>query len=612
MAEKNLNSRIVHKHDIEVNWSKATNFIPKIGEIIVYDPDENHAAARVKIGDGVKTVVELAFIDDAAKAALFKEIDMVDEKVDALSELVGNTSVQEQIDAEIAEWVGDKTVAEQISAAVAEKADIEHTHSEYVNQNAFGKITVGSTTIAADTAIDTLTLVAGSNVTITPDATNDKVTIAATDTVYTHPTTSGNKHIPSGGSSGQILRWSADGTAVWGADNNTTYSAATTSAAGLMSAADKTKLNGIATGAEVNQNAFSNIVVGSTTIAADSKTDSLTLVAGSNVTLTPDATNDKVTIAAKDTTYSVATGFADGLMSIADKAKLVATNIAYGTCSTAAATAAKVITISGNTNWALAAGSMITVKFTYTNSASNPTFNVNETGAKKVWYNTALITTSNLGYAGTANRPMNFVYDGTQYVFVGWSYDANSTYSNASLGQGYGTCDTAEATVAKVVTLSSYALTTGGIVSVKFTNAVPASATMNINSKGAKAIYYKGAAIPAGIIKAGDVATFIYSTNYHLISIDSVPSLDRLGLTATATELNYIDGVTSSVQTQLNNKAPKSHNQAASTITAGTFAGAVVAQTSSQTPATSLLRNSKLVPEETDPVNNGEICWTYE
>lgn len=97
MAEKNLNSRIVHKHDIEVNWSKATNFIPKIGEIIVYDPDENHAAARVKIGDGVKTVIELAFIDDEAKAALFKEIDMVDEKVEALGQLVGNVSVPEQI-----------------------------------------------------------------------------------------------------------------------------------------------------------------------------------------------------------------------------------------------------------------------------------------------------------------------------------------------------------------------------------------------------------------------------------------------------------------------------------------------------------------------------------
>ncbi len=60
----------------------------------------------------------------------------------------------------------------------------------------------------------------------------------------------------------------------------------------------KNKLDGIATGAEVNQNAFSNVKVGSTTVAADSKTDTLELVAGSNVTLTPDATNDKVTIAA--------------------------------------------------------------------------------------------------------------------------------------------------------------------------------------------------------------------------------------------------------------------------------------------------------------------------
>ena len=70
------------------------------------------------------------------------------------------------------------------------------------------------------------------------------------------------------------------------------------SARGGMSSAEKTKLNGIATGAEVNQNAFSNVKVGSTTMAADAKTDTLTLEAGSNITLTPDATNDKVTIAA--------------------------------------------------------------------------------------------------------------------------------------------------------------------------------------------------------------------------------------------------------------------------------------------------------------------------
>lgn len=58
-----------------------------------------------------------------------------------------------------------------------------------------------------------------------------------TDTVYTHPTSAGNKHIPSGGASGQILKWSADGTAIWGGETNTTYSpmkGATTSAAGTQ------------------------------------------------------------------------------------------------------------------------------------------------------------------------------------------------------------------------------------------------------------------------------------------------------------------------------------------------------------------------------------------
>ena len=66
---------------------------------------------------------------------------------------------------------------------------------------------------------------------------------------------------------------------------------------------EKNKLSGIAAGAEVNQNAFSNVKVGSTTVAADTKTDTLQLAAGSNITLTPDATNDKITIAATDTTY---------------------------------------------------------------------------------------------------------------------------------------------------------------------------------------------------------------------------------------------------------------------------------------------------------------------
>ena len=64
---------------------------------------------------------------------------------------------------------------------------------------------------------------------LTPSSTLDATKLSGTIpsecyTTYIHPTTSGSKHIPSGGSSGQFLGWSADGTAVWvGNPNWTTH-----------------------------------------------------------------------------------------------------------------------------------------------------------------------------------------------------------------------------------------------------------------------------------------------------------------------------------------------------------------------------------------------------
>jgi len=72
MAEKKLNIRLINKHDIEANWLKATNFIPKKAEIIVYDRDDNvadeslrgtYSYARFKIGDGETPVSALPFRD---------------------------------------------------------------------------------------------------------------------------------------------------------------------------------------------------------------------------------------------------------------------------------------------------------------------------------------------------------------------------------------------------------------------------------------------------------------------------------------------------------------------------------------------------------------------
>lgn len=64
MAEKNIKSRIVHKHDTETNWAKATGFIPKQGEIIVYDIDDTYDYERIKIGDGVTNVNSLSFVNE--------------------------------------------------------------------------------------------------------------------------------------------------------------------------------------------------------------------------------------------------------------------------------------------------------------------------------------------------------------------------------------------------------------------------------------------------------------------------------------------------------------------------------------------------------------------
>ena len=66
MAEAKL--RIKLKHDTEANWLKATTFVPIEGELIIYDVDSTHSVPRFKVGDGVKVVGDLPFVDkDFAK-----------------------------------------------------------------------------------------------------------------------------------------------------------------------------------------------------------------------------------------------------------------------------------------------------------------------------------------------------------------------------------------------------------------------------------------------------------------------------------------------------------------------------------------------------------------
>ena len=305
-----------------------------------------------------------------------------------------------------------------------------------VNQNAFSNVKVGSTTVVADSKTDTLELVAGTNITLTPDATNDKVTIATSAEVNQNAFS----NVKVGSTT--VAADSKTDTLELEAGTNITLTPDATN--------DKVT---IATSAEVNQNAFSNVKVGSTTVAADSKTDTLELVAGSNITITPDATNDKITIAASDnnthrpiqvngteilgnntTALNLKAGSNMSITNSSGTVTFAATDTNnrkafYGTCATAAATAAKEVTLSDNTGWELKAGTIVGVKFTNTNSASSVTLNVNGTGAKSIYYSNAVYTSTSTAVTGIANTIIYYMYDGTYWVWMGASrYWNDNTY----------------------------------------------------------------------------------------------------------------------------------------------------------------------------------------
>lgn len=436
--EKTIRTRIQNRHAPESYWVSNNTFVPRAGEIIIYDVDETHSHPRVKIGDGQTTIVNLPF--------------------------------------------GDATVLGE-TADTAYRGDRGKTAYDH----AFAKGSAYSSGLYKVT-------------------TNEQGHV-------TNATPVVKKDITDLGVPAQ----------------DTTYNDATQTTHGLMSANDKKKLDN----AKELQSAVSDPTASGTAVEfisgisqndqgviSPSKKTVRTMgaasadAAGSTGLVPAPAKGKQAQFLRGDGEWETPTH-----QTIKQDGVTGATANRYATCTTAAGTAAKTATITTGT-FTLETGATVYVKFTNSNTVALPTLNVNGTGAKSImrYGTTHAGTVESTSWAAGAVVP--FTYDGTYWIMQsGW--DNNTTYSNESLGQGYGTCATEAATAAKVVALSHYALIKGGVVSVKFTNSVPASATMNINSHGAKAIFYKGAAITAGVIKAGDLATFIYDgTQYNLLSID--------------------------------------------------------------------------------------------
>ena len=285
-----------------------------------------------------------------------------------------------------------------------------------------------------------------------------------------------------------------------------------------FTAAYKTKLDGITAGAEVNQNAFSNIVVGSTTVAADSKTDSLTLE-GSNVTITADATNDKVT-------FSVA----DGSTSAKGLVKL--TNSTSSTSTTTAATPSSVKSAYDLANTANTAAGTAQTKansaYDLANTA-NTTANTNKTNLSTHTGKTDNPHSVTKGQVGLGNVPNVATNDQTPTYTAASSLTALTSGEKLSVAMGK-LSKSVSSLISHLAASNPHGITKSTVGLGNVDNTADANKT----------------------VKAAGTATTATTLSGLTATIAELNILD--GVTATAAEINKLDGLTATTA-QLNKTA---------------------------------------------------------
>ncbi len=460
------------------------------------------------------------------------------------------------------------------------------------NQNAFSYVKVGDTSVAADSTTDTITLVAGTNVTITPDATNDKITISAKDTTYS------------------------------------------LSSFGITAtAAELNKLDGVtATVTEINyvDGVTSNIQTQLDNKAAKSHTHTV-------------ANISDLTATAKELNYM------DGVTSnvqtqLDGKAASGHTHNYAGSSSVggAATSANKLNTNDGSATQPVYFKNGVPVATTHTLGKSVPSNAVftdthysskNVVGATNATSNTATALTNGNVYinsvengAVTSSHKISgsgatTVTTDTNGNIVISSTDNNTTYSAAgsalglvksggdvTISSGVITVndDSHNHTIANVDNLQSsldakQATVTGGASTITSSNLTTSRALVS-DSSGKVAVsavtstelgYLDGVTSNIQTQLDGKAASSHNHAASNIVSgtlssdrLPTVPiakggtgattaaaALTNLGITATASELNYVDGVTSNIQSQLNNKAASSHTHSYLPLSGGNLTG---------------------------------------
>lgn len=199
----------------------------------------------------------------------------------------------------------------------------------------------------------------------------------------------------------------------------------------------------------------------------------------------------------------------------------------YCTCDTDSGTAEKTVTVTG---FVLETGARVTVKFLDSNTASNPTLNVHNgsgyTGAKAIMYRgTSSVSGSSNYYRWQSGDIVDFIYDGTNWVMVGWqTYAYHAESATASTYATYLSCSTT-----KLLTASN-------------TSTVTSSATIRPSSDGVYSLgsyNYKWDHVYANSVGTQD---YPVSTAYieNMYGMASNATSDASGNTITSTYLKSV------------------------------------------------------------------------
>lgn len=457
--------------------SKAVDInVPSVGNGTITIKQAGTTKGTFTTNQSGNTTIELADSNTTYSVATSSALGLVKSGTDITVDSSGNVSVNDDSHNHVISNV------DGLQSALDGKASSSHTHSSYVNQNAFSNIVVGSTTVAADTATDTLTLV-GSNVTLTPDATNDKVTIGITKANvtsalgYTPPTTNttySSKAAVSGGTdvslvtTGEKYNWNA----------KASTAVATTSSNGLMPSSSLSKLNGIESGAiRVHKALTSN---------------------GTTATTTKGYTYGVAGVTTSPYNYAKWYAYLDSGVTTLTNGMIISIKIPVAGCNYGCC-----VSIDGGT----------TFKPVVYNSNSIVTGHYG-TGVELL-----LMYDSNFAASVWSNSSSAATITGVWRVMNMW--DSGNTISSAM-------CYTSAETAAKTATFSSYPLLAKSyfMICIAYSNTAKSALTLNINNRGAKPIHINGGASSASnyTLPAGTYIAYYDGTNYCFRTDGKIPA----------------------------------------------------------------------------------------